>query len=134
MVYYEEITLESDRRSQWIDITDQVHAIVTHSKIQIGIVTASSLHTTAGLTINENADPDVQDDFFWKLNQLIPVEKRYRHREGNSDSHIKTSLMGLNVTIPINHCRLVLGTWQSVYLCEFDGPRSRRVSITIIGE
>ena len=98
------------------------------------LLTISSLHTTAGLTINENADPDVERDFFWKLNQIFPQDSSYYHREGNSDSHLKSSMVGFSVQVPIQHGQCVLGTWQSVYFCEFDGPRNRRVSITIIGE
>jgi secondary thiamine-phosphate synthase enzyme len=92
------------------------------------------LHTTAGVTINENADPDVERDFFWKLNALVPPESGYLHAEGNSDSHLKTSLVGLSVQTPVQNARAVLGTWQSIYFCEFDGPRSRKVSVTIVGE
>ncbi|KMQ51608.1 UPF0047 protein Bsu YugU [Chitinispirillum alkaliphilum] len=95
----------------------------------------SSLHTTSGLTINENADPDVGRDFFYKLNKMVDRDPQFRHAEGNSDSHIKASLVGFSVQIPITDKLLVLGTWQSVYFCEFDGPRSsRRCSVTVIGE
>ncbi|MGB7566812.1 MAG: secondary thiamine-phosphate synthase enzyme YjbQ, partial [Chitinivibrionales bacterium] len=99
-----------------------------------GICLVSSLHTTGAITINENADPDVERDFFWKLSQLVPQESAYRHSEGNSDSHVKTSLVGTSVQVPVQNGRVVLGTWQSIYFCEFDGPRSRRVSVTVMGE
>jgi secondary thiamine-phosphate synthase enzyme len=86
------------------------------------------------VTINENADPDVERDFFWKLNALVPREDAYRHREGNSDSHVKTSLVGLSVQACVANARPVLGTWQSIYFCEFDGPRQRRVGVSVVGE
>ena len=92
------------------------------------------MHTTAGITINENADPDVGRDFFWKLSQMIPQHDSFRHAEGNSDSHLKAALVGFNTQIPVRQGRLVLGTWQSVYFCEFDGPRNRNVAVTIVGE
>ena len=134
MVRYSEISIQTDRRSQWIDVTRQVDRIVGESGIKAGICLITSPHTTAGITINENADPDVQADFFQKINQLIPQDPSFRHTEGNSDSHLKASLVGLSVQIPVFSGRLVLGTWQSVYFCEFDGPRRRRAGITVMGE
>ncbi len=134
MVHYEQLPVKTHQRTQWIDITSGVRKIISQSNIHNGIITASSLHTTAGITINENADPDVERDFFWKLNQLIPKDPAYHHTEGNSDSHLKASLIGLSVQVPLRDGTCVLGTWQSIYFCEFDGPRYRRVSVTIIGE
>ncbi len=135
MVESRQISVRTRERNHWVDITDEVRKAVAESGISQGVVTVASLHTTAGLTINENADPDVQRDFFWKLGKLIPEhESGYHHAEGNSDSHLKASLVGLSVQVPVHAASLVLGTWQSIYFCEFDGPRSRRVSITIIGE
>ncbi|NLE01168.1 MAG: YjbQ family protein [Fibrobacter sp.] len=134
MVKYGEIAVKTTKRCEWIDISGQVQSFVSQSDISTGICTVNSLHTTAAITLNENADPDVQTDFFRKLAQIAPIEPYFRHSEGNSDSHIKASLVGLSVQIPVNHGSLVLGTWQSVYFCEFDGPRNRRVSITLIGE
>lgn len=135
MVKSKQISVRTRERNHWVDITGDVKKAVAESGIQQGVVTVASLHTTAGLTINENADPDVQHDFFWKLGRLIPEnESGYRHAEGNSDSHLKASLVGLSVQVPVHSVGLVLGTWQSIYFCEFDGPRSRRVSLTIIGE
>ena len=133
MVKQEIITLKTHQRSHWVDVTPDVQQVVTESGIAHGICTIISLHTTAGITINENADPDVERDFFKKLALLIPQEPFFRHSEGNSDSHIKASLMGLSTQVAITDRSLVLGTWQSIYFCEFDGPRSRRVSVTIIG-
>lgn len=134
MVHYSELPVKTGRRAEWIDITSGVQRIIEESNIKSGVVTVSSLHTTAGVTINENADPDVGRDFFWKLEQLIPQDSAYHHCEGNSDSHLKASLVGLSVQVPVYNGRCVLGTWQSVYFCEFDGPRSRRISVTLTGE
>ncbi len=131
---YEELSVRTDQRTQWIDITSGVRKIISQSSIQNGIITVSSLHTTAGITINENADPDVGRDFFWKLDKLVPRDPSYHHAEGNSDSHLKASLVGLSAQVPVRNGSCVLGTWQSIYFCEFDGPRHRRVSITFIGE
>lgn len=132
-MYYKEVSVRSHDRTEWLDITRDIRKVVTESKHEKGILTISSLHTTAGLTVNENADPDVGRDFFWKLNQLIPRDSSYHHLEGNSDSHLKASLVGLSVTLPIIKGNVVLGTWQSIYFCEFDGPRNRRVSVSILG-
>jgi secondary thiamine-phosphate synthase enzyme len=134
MVYYDVLSVRTHQRAHWVDITSDVQKAIAQSNIANGIVTAASLHTTAGLTINENADPDVGRDFFWKLNQLIPQDPQFHHTEGNSDSHLKASLVGFSVQVPVQNGRLVLGTWQSVYFCEFDGPRSRRVSVTMTGD
>ncbi len=134
MIKHTEIHLKSTKRTHWIDITDQVQNQITVSGIQNGICLICSLHTTGGLTINENADPDVQTDFFNKLNSVFPEESAFLHSEGNSDSHIKASLVGLSVQLPIINGEILLGTWQSVYFCEFDGPRKRTVSITMMGE
>jgi secondary thiamine-phosphate synthase enzyme len=134
MVYQEEISLQTRHRTHWVDITSEIQRCITASKMKKGICTIASLHTTGGITINENADPDVERDFFYKLNQLIPRDASFHHCEGNSDSHIKASLVGLSVQIPFTDGRIITGTWQSVYFCEFDGPRSRRVSVTAIGE
>ena len=132
--FYDEIKIKTDERNYWYDITSQISQCVVMSGLSTGIVTVSSLHTTAGITINENADPDVGRDIFKKLGNLIPQQDHYDHAEGNSDSHLKATLTGLSATIPIHKNTLVLGTWQSIYFCEFDGPRSRLVSVTIIGE
>lgn len=131
--YYEELPVKTNQRTQWVDITGGVRKIVVASGFREGIVTVSSLHTTGGVTINENADPDVERDFFDILNGLVPRDPAYHHCEGNSDSHVKASLVGLSVQVPIRDARCVLGTWQSIYFCEFDGPRSRRVSVTVMG-
>ena len=134
MVYYREIALTTRARCEWADITDDVRAIISSSSVKTGTCLVASLHTTGGITINENADPDVERDFFWKLEMLVPRESSYRHREGNSDSHVKTSLLGLSVQVCVNSGRPVMGAWQSIYFCEFDGPRQRRVGVTVAGE
>ncbi len=134
MVHHEVITLRTEKRTHWSDITDSVQGAVSKSGIRSGIVTVCSLHTTAGVTVNENADPDVGRDLIWKLGQLVPQRDSYSHSEGNSDSHVKASLVGLSVQVPVCDGRLVLGTWQAIYFCEFDGPRNRRVSVTAMGE
>ena len=134
MVASKQISIRTKKRSHWVDITSEIRKVVSTSSISCGICTVTSLHTTGGVTINENADPDVERDFFYKLDQLIPQESIYHHAEGNSDSHLKTSLVGLSVQIPVCDGRIVTGTWQSVYFCEFDGPRNRNIVITIIGE
>lgn len=133
MVSYTEIAFKSRKRSHWVDVTPDIQRYIQQCGIVNGVCIVSSLHTTGGVTINENADPDVENDFFRKLDEMIPQEPWFRHSEGNSDSHLKTSLIGLSVQVPVKDGRLVLGTWQSVYFCEFDGPRNRKVSVTILG-
>ncbi len=129
----EEIQLKSQKREQMIDITDSLRAIVRRKGAREGAVVVQSLHTTAALTINENADPDVPRDILAKLEDLIPRRERfYRHGEGNSDSHVKTSAFGPSLTVLIHGGDLVLGTWQGVFFCEFDGPRSRRLAVQIL--
>ncbi|MBD3241697.1 MAG: YjbQ family protein [Chitinivibrionales bacterium] len=134
MAHYQTAQLRTERRSYWIDITDRVAAIVRESGIRDGICLVSSPHTTAGISINENADPDVGRDFFWKLNAVFPRNDAYHHTEGNSDSHIKAALVGFSVQVPVHDGSLALGTWQGVYFCEFDGPRSRRFAVTVVGD
>jgi secondary thiamine-phosphate synthase enzyme len=134
MVHHGTLSVLSKKRAHWLDITATVQSHIVASGIREGICTLCSLHTTAALTINENADDDVQSDFFAKLAQLLPQQDNYLHAEDNSDSHLKTSLVGLSVVVPIQKAVLVLGRWQSVYLCEFDGPRSRQIHCTLIGE
>jgi secondary thiamine-phosphate synthase enzyme len=117
---------------EFIDITSEVQMLITESNIKNGIVTVYVAHTTAGITINENADPDVKRDILNHLNKMIPQKGDYRHAEGNSPAHIKTSLMGSSASVIINEGKLMLGTWQDIYFCEFDGPRTRKVWVKII--
>jgi secondary thiamine-phosphate synthase enzyme len=134
MTAYEEIDIRTRQRSHWIDITSHVQRVAAGSGIVDGICMVSTPHTTAGITVNENADPTVGRDFFWKLDAVFPRDDDYRHAEMNSDSHIKAALVGFSVQIPLRSCRLKLGAWQGVYLCEFDGPRTRHVLISLVGD
>ncbi len=134
MVYHGEVEVQSRRRNQLIDITSDVRKQINASGVTEGVCTICCQHTTAGVTINENADPDVVHDILMKLDKLVDQDLSFRHAEGNSDSHIKASLMGFSVQIPIQDGSPVLGTWQGVYFCEFDGPRRRRVTTTILGD
>ncbi len=122
-----EITVSTKRRSQFISITDRIAGLVGTNNWQDGIVTIFVPHTTAGVTINENADPDVARDMEWFSDELVPQSSRFRHSEGNSDAHIKASFYGSSVQVIVRNGRLWLGTWQGIYFCEFDGPRERKV-------
>ena len=126
-------TIETGAREAFLDITSRVAECVRDAGITRGICTVHVPHTTAGVTINENADPDVTRDMLMCLSSFVPEESGYHHREGNSPAHVKASLMGSSVTVPIEEGRLTLGTWQGIYLCEFDGSRRRRVLVQIIG-
>ena len=126
------ITIRSSAREQMLDITDEVQKIVSASTHPEGICVLFTQHTTCGLTVNENADPDVQTDMLGHLQKLIPQhEPAFRHSEQNSDAHIKSTLTGSSVTVPFENNRLLLGRWQAIYLCEFDGPRERKILLTI---
>jgi secondary thiamine-phosphate synthase enzyme len=123
------ITVQTDRRCDMIDVTDRVQQIVSDAGIKTGYVICYVPHTTAGVTIQENADPDVVHDFLWKLERLIPKDDSgFLH----GDAHIKASLTGLSQTILIEEGRLVLGTWQGIYFCEYDGPRTRKLLIKCV--
>ena len=124
-----EIHISSKQRNQMIDITDDVQLLVKEEKINEGYVIVYVPHTTAGITINEGADPNVQQDIIKTLQQLIPEKNNYKHEEGNSDAHIKASLLGSSVTLLVNKGKLVLGTWQHIFFYEGDGPRNRIVYI-----
>jgi secondary thiamine-phosphate synthase enzyme len=126
-----ELHISSQRRNQMIDITDDVQQLVKEEKISEGSVIVYVPHTTAGITINEGADPNVQQDIIDTLEKLIPENAPYHHSEGNSDAHIKASLLGSSVTILIANGTLVLGTWQHIFFYEGDGPRHRTVYISI---
>ncbi len=128
------ITVKSRSRIELINITEQVQEVVKNSKVNSGICHLFVLHTTAGITINEGADPAVQRDMVNFLNKLIPNDPYFTHAEGNSDAHIKSSLVGASKSLLIDNSRLVLGTWQAIYFCEFDGPRERKVAVKISNE
>jgi secondary thiamine-phosphate synthase enzyme len=126
-------SIKTRQRNEMIDVTDRVQQAVRDRGVNDGIVIVIIPHTTAGVTINENADPDVKHDLIKKLETLIPKhESYYQHGEGNSDSHLKMQLTGNSATVIIEDGKLVLGTWQGIYFCEFDGPRTREMHIKII--
>lgn len=128
------LTVRTHSRTHLVDITDQVRDVVEKSGVRKGQVTVYVPHTTAGCLINENADPDVAHDLLMTLDRLAPREDaRYKHAEGNSDAHLKTSMVGTSQTVFIEEGRLVLGTWQGIFLAEFDGPRSRSVHVGVLG-
>jgi secondary thiamine-phosphate synthase enzyme len=129
----ERIELRTSHRDEMVDITSRVAEAVRASGLAEGWALVYCPHTTAGITINENADPDVVDDVLATLRRLVPRDAGYAHAEGNSDGHVKASLMGSSVTVPVAEGRLVLGTWQGIYFCEFDGPRTRKVLVTAVG-
>lgn len=124
--------IASRKRTELVAITSEAQRIVRESGVQSGACVVFVPHTTAGVTINENADPDVVRDMDSALGKAVPWSAHYRHAEGNSAAHVKASLMGSSVTVPIEEGRLVLGTWQGLYFCEFDGPRERRVHVQIL--
>ncbi len=133
--YYESISVQTHSRCEMADITAQVKEAVKKSGISSGDVIIHCPHTTAGITVNENADPDVVHDILLTLEELVPQNRKgYRHYEGNSDSHVKSSLVGCTQQLIIKGGVPMLGTWQDVYFCEFDGPRSRKVNIQVRGE
>ena len=122
------ISISTSRRSQMVEITDQIQQMIAVQGQDRGILTVFVPHTTAGVTINENADPDVVHDMLEQLDRMVPWNQPfYRHAEGNSAAHVKASMMGSSVAVLIQDGRLRLGRWQGIYLCEFDGPRTREV-------
>jgi secondary thiamine-phosphate synthase enzyme len=128
------VSIATRQRTELLDITSQVIDKIRGSTIKDGVCLVYVPHTTAGITINENAaDPTVRSDILMELNKRIPFEDGYRHLEGNSAAHIKASIMGCCVSIPVENGDPVLGTWQGIYLCEFDGPRTRRVHVKVLG-
>ena len=129
---FQELNIRTKSRTELVDITSQLQKIIHESKIESGLLTLYVPHTTAALAINENADPSVQHDILAELNRLIPFTGPYQHTEGNSAAHIKSTFIGPSQTIFIEGGKLALGTWQGVYFCEFDGPRSRKVWVKII--
>jgi secondary thiamine-phosphate synthase enzyme len=134
-IVHEEFRVNTKSRNQMIDITSQVRSFVSQSGISDGDVIVYCPHTTAGITINENADPSVTHDILLTMEELMPHRRPgYRHSEGNSDAHCKSSLFGCSEQVLIKDKSLSLGTWQAVFFCEFDGPRSRKVVLQIRGE
>jgi secondary thiamine-phosphate synthase enzyme len=130
----ETLRIRTNRRTQFLDITDAVQKSVARSGVTAGICYLYVPHTTAGITINEHADPDVASDAEAALDRLIPASGAYRHSEGNSDSHIKAILVGSSQFVFVEASRLALGRWQGIFFCEFDGPRERQVHIRVASE
>ncbi|MCH8272828.1 MAG: YjbQ family protein [Candidatus Marinimicrobia bacterium] len=129
-----QFSVSTNSSTEMVNITSQVQNELKRAEIKSGICTVYVPHTTAGITINEGADPAVARDMVMELNKIVPLQDEYAHAEGNSAAHIKSSLLGSSVQIPVEEGRLSLGTWQSVFLCEFDGPRNRRVIVKVIGK
>ena len=125
------VTVRTRGRDDFVDITDRVAEAVSESGVKDGLCVIFTPHTTAAVTINENADPDVQRDLVTGLNGLAFEKMKFLHGEGNSPAHLKSSIVGCSETVIVEDGRLVLGTWQGIYLCEFDGPRTRKVCIGI---
>jgi secondary thiamine-phosphate synthase enzyme len=123
----------SEKRCQFIDITSEVQKAARSAGISQGLCTVFVPHTTAGVTINENADPSVVRDILMELEKIVPFNDRYAHSEGNSAAHIKASLMGSTVQLIVDAGSVSLGTWQGIYFCEFDGPRRRSVLVQVLG-
>lgn len=126
-----ELSVRTSRREELVDITEQVQRVVAQSGVKDGVCWLFVPHTTAAITVNENADPSVKVDILEQLHRLIPPDLRYHHTEGNADAHIKAVLVGNSLSVPIVNGRLLLGTWQGIFLCEFDGPRNRCVWVQI---
>lgn len=127
------LEIETSERAELVDITDRVRRVVKEAGVSEGVLHLWSFHTTCGLTVNEGADPAVARDILSRLRELAPKDDpAYRHAEGNSDSHIKTSLMNPGATLLIADGEVALGTWQSIFLAEFDGPRRRRVGVQVV--
>jgi len=127
------LDLRSRQTVEMIDVTAQVRDAIRQSGIRSGLALVFTPHTTAAVTINENADPDVVADLCMEINKIVPFDDHYRHAEGNSAAHLKSSLFGASETLIVEDGAPVLGTWQGIYFCEFDGPRSRRLHIQVIG-
>ena len=129
-----EIPVRTTSHTQMLDITRQIQQTVSESGISNGICIIFVPHTTAAVTINENADPDVQTDFMKEINKIVPWEDGYLHMEGNAAAHLKASMMGFSETVVIKDGRLVLGTWQGIYFLEYDGARNRKVIVKVMSD
>ncbi len=130
----QQFTLSTSSRNQLIDITDTVNDFVQRSGVKSGICLVYTPHTTAAITVNENADPSVRSDILRKLGDIFPQSDNYDHSEGNSDAHLKSSVIGCSQTLIIENGSLLLGTWQGIYFCEFDGRRSRKFYVKIVSD
>ena len=128
-----ELVIKTSQHAQFVEITEQVQAIVDEASVKEGVCICFVPHTTAGITINENADPDVVTDMIYALDKAVPwKDAHYQHGEGNTAAHVKSSMMGHAVQVLVRSGKLQFGTWQGIYLCEFDGPRTRKVWVSII--
>ena len=128
------IELPTSKKGEMIDVTKRVRAIVAASGVQFGLCSLFCPHTTAGVTLNENTDPDVQTDILNALERAVPRnEKYYKHEEGNAPAHAKAAVLGFSETIPVQAGKLLLGPWQAIYFSEFDGPRNRKLVVTVLG-
>ena len=128
------IELPTSKKSEMIDVTKRVRAIVSASGVQFGLCSVYCGHTTGAVTINENTDPHVQTDILNALERAVPAnEKYYKHEEGNAHAHAKAAVVGASETIPVAAGKLLLGTWQAIFFCEFDGPRNRKLVVTVVG-
>ncbi|MCX5858041.1 MAG: secondary thiamine-phosphate synthase enzyme YjbQ [Deltaproteobacteria bacterium] len=127
-----QLTVKSGARSEMIDITGMVRSVIRDSRVEEGICYVFVPHTTAAVTINENADPDVPRDIGMAMDKAIPWQDHYSHREGNAAAHVKASLMGASEMVFIENGNPVLGTWQSIFFCEFDGPRTRKILVKVV--
>ena len=128
------LAVATGSRTELLDLTSKIQDLVRQSGVSRGLCHIFVPHTTAGVTINENADPSVKADILMVLNKIIPDREAYRHGEGNSPAHIKSSLVGPQLTVFVNDGRLLLGTWQGIYFCEFDGPRSRQLHVKVVAD
>ena len=128
------LSVKTRERTELVDVTSEINQLIKKSGIDQGLCMVYVPHTTAGVTINENADPSVKSDMLMVLNQIVPWEANYRHLEGNSPAHVKSTLVGPSELIAIEKGRLVLGTWQGIFFCEFDGPRNRKLHVRIVEE
>lgn len=126
------LTVKTNAQTEMIDVTSLVQAQVTQNKMDSGLCMVFVPHTTAAVTINESADPAVKQDILMVLNKIVPWQEAYRHMEGNSPAHLKTSIIGSSEIIAVEESRLVLGTWQGIFFCEFDGPRTRKLDVRLI--
>ncbi len=125
-----ELNISTNRRTQFVSVTGQIEGIIANNQWLDGVLTLFVPHTTAGITINENADPDVARDMEWFSDQLIPQSRNFRHSEGNSDAHVKASFYGTSLQVIVRNGKMWLGIWQGIYFCEFDGPRQRKLFLS----
>ena len=133
-IHHEKLDVRTTTKVSTVDITARVRAAVTRSKVKDGICVVAVLHTTAGVFVNENADPAVQHDLLSQLGKLVPREEEFQHAEGNADAHIKAVLTGNDVSLSVRDGELALGTWQGIYVADYDGPRERHALVTILGD